>query len=416
MAEAVYPKLQKFTLATTMLISFFGLAIVIPVFAPLLLGEGHTTFFGAHLSLYARALLLGILIAAYPLAGFFGTPLIEGLANRIGRKATFVITLAIATSAYLLCALGIVWDHMLLLLLSRLLGGFAGSSAPIVMLAVTDLDSDRLRSKLMGHMATLGGIGFLVGPLLGGKLADPRIVSWFNDATPFWIVSGLCLLNLLLILVGYREGLKIKRKAPLGCCRSMRSLAETFTIQNLRLMAIIFLLFGLAWSFFIDFFPVYLVQKWHFQPAQIGDYYVYITAWYFLTQWFLVGPASRLLIKPGLLPWLMLIAPFSLLLLLLPNRFGWEYLLTPITVVVMTLALPTLFAILPAVAKWESGEQLSRITHALQTTSYIVAPLIGGLVAGVWLALPTIIGAACALLAWILLVSLLRRYAPPSTF
>jgi MFS family permease len=403
--------LQRFTLSTTMLISFFGLAVVIPVFAPLLIGEQHTLLFSGPASLPMRLFLLGLLIAAFPLAGFFGTPLIEGLSDRRGRKPILALTLSIAAISYVLCALGIIWDHMLLLLLSRLVGGFAGSSAAVAVQAVGDVKDEQRRAKIMASMATLGGFGFLIGPLLGGKLADPRIVSWFTDATPFWFMAILSLLNLVLILFGYRESLQFKRKSSLNCLRGCYALGEALTTKELGLIATIFLLFGLAWSFFIDFFPVYLVQKWGFIPAQIGDYYIYITAWYFAVQWFLIGPASRLLVKPGLLPWLMLLAPFVLLLLLLPNRYSWEFLITPLTVATMTLALPTLYSILPAVAKWKSGEQLVRVSHALQTVSYIFAPLIGGLVAGIAMALPTILAAAAALIAWILLLTLLRRYS-----
>lgn len=407
--------LQRFTLSVTMLISFFGLAIVIPVFAPLLIGEQHTLLFAGAVSLYTRILLLGLLIAAFPLASFFGTPFVEGMSDRMGRKPALALTFCIGAIAYALCALGILWDHMLLLILSRLIGGFAGSSAAVVMLAVSDIKEIKSRSKIMSSMATIGGFGFLVGPLLGGKLADPRVVSWFTDATPFWFMAILSLLNLLLLLIGYKETLQFKRRSSLNCFRGCRALAEAFTTKNLALIATIFLLFGLAWSFFIDFFPVYLVQKWNFVPAQIGDYYIYITAWYFAVQWFLIGPASRLLVKPGLLPWLMLITPFVLFLLLMPNQYSWEFLLTPLAVATMTLALPTLFSILPAVAKWESGEQLMRISHALQTVSYILAPLIGGLVAGIAMALPTLIAAAAALIAWILLVALLKKYVSRSS-
>src|SRR3989344_2597367 len=59
------------------------------------------------------------------------------------------------------------------------------------------------RSKNFGMMGAAFGLGFIIGPYLGGKLSDPTVVSWFSPATPFWFAAILALLNvgsLLLIL------------------------------------------------------------------------------------------------------------------------------------------------------------------------------------------------------------------------
>lgn len=394
--------LQRVVLSTTMLISFLGLAIVIPVFAPLLLNSATS-------SLVERAILLGFLIGIYPLMGLFGTPLTEALSDRLGRKPLMLLTLFFAAVGYVLCAVGVRTNHIGLLFLARIIGGFAGGSATIVIQTISDERDAERRNLWIGSMATIGGVGFLIGPLLGGKLADPRIVSWFNNATPFWIATGLLILNLLLVLFFLRETIQFKGKSPYNIFRSWHSFVEPFRIASLKKIAWILLLFGTAWSFFVDFFPVYLVQKWEFTPAQIGDFYIYVTAWYFITQWFLIGPANRWLQSPRLLPTLLLIAPFALLALLFPWEANWEYLIAPFTIISMTMALPVLFAILPASARWESGEQLARISHALQTAGYIAAPILGGFLAAWFAPLPTLVAALCALIAWVILMGLYRK-------
>lgn len=401
--------LQNFILATTMLLSFLGLAIVIPVFAPFLLGSSETQVWDSPAGMFERAALLGLLIGAYPLAGLFGAPVTEALSDRLGRKPIMLLTIFSAVLGYVICALGIVYNHVGLLFVSRIVGGFAGGSGTVVIQTLSDLRDETKRVKLMRSMATLGGVGFLIGPLLGGKLADPDIVSWFNETTPFVIAAILLLVNLFLVALFFRETIEFKQKTPYNVLRSYRSLIEPFQITSLRKVTWILLLFGTAWSFFVDFFPVYLVQKWNFTPARIGDFYIYVTAWYFITQWFLLGPANRWIRSPRLLPTLLLMAPFSLLLLLVPWEYRWLYLLSPITIVVMTMALPLLFSILPSAARWESGEQLARISHALQTAGYIIAPIIGGFLAGWFAPLPTLVAALCALVAWLLFMGTSRR-------
>jgi len=385
--------MQKFVLMTTMLLSFLGLAIVIPVFAPLLIDAGEST------------ILLGFLIAIYPLASLFGTPVAEAVSDRIGRKPAIFATLLIAALSYFLCAIGIHYDHITLLFVARFIGGFAGISGAVVMQAVGDQPSEQTKASWMSSMATIGGVGFLIGPLLGGKLADPAIVSWFRDTTPFWTAAILMALGALLALLFFRETLEQKRQTPYNIWRGLRTMIEPFQVGSLKRIASVLLLFGTAWSFFVDFFPVYLVQKWDFTAAQIGDFYIYVTAWYFLTQWFLVGPTRRVLRFSRLLPILLLIAPFAQLLLLVPWQYKWLYYIAPLTIIAMTMALPLLFSLLPTARRWESAEHLAQVSHSLQNSGYIIAPILGGFLASWFPPLPTIAAATCALAAWLILVS-----------
>ena len=111
----------------TVFIDLVGLGIVIPIMAPLLL-DPHNTILPFTASVHFRTLLLGFLIAVYPLAQFFGAPVLGALSDRHGRKPILLISLLGTFLGYILFALAIIYNNIYLLFCSRLLDGFTGGN------------------------------------------------------------------------------------------------------------------------------------------------------------------------------------------------------------------------------------------------------------------------------------------------
>ena len=198
MDKANKPKAPLLTIFLTVFLDMLGVGIVIPVIAPLLLDPSHNML-SVDYTVEARTILLGFLIAAYPLAQFFGAPMLGALSDRFGRKKLLFISLIGTFAGYILFATAILEQNIYLLFFSRLLDGFTGGNISIALSAISDSSDEKSKAKNFGIVGAAFGLGFILGPYIGGKLADPGIVSWFNASTPFWFAAILTAVNLLFV-------------------------------------------------------------------------------------------------------------------------------------------------------------------------------------------------------------------------
>jgi DHA1 family tetracycline resistance protein-like MFS transporter len=76
-----------------------------------------------------------------------------------------------------------------LLFVSRAIDGFTGGNISIAQAAIADVSTPETKQKNFGLIGMAFGVGFVVGPFLGGVLSDPSFVSWFSFDTPFWAAS-----------------------------------------------------------------------------------------------------------------------------------------------------------------------------------------------------------------------------------
>ena len=156
---------------------------------------------------FTRGILFGLLIAVFPIAQFFGAPLIGAYSDRVGRKKAMILSLAGTALGYLLMALGIFWKNIPLIFFGRVVVGFAGGNIAVAMSAIADMSDAKTKA---GNFALIGmsfGLGFIMGPFIGGKLSDPSLVSWFDFSTPFFFAALLSALNTALVFLIFRETL-----------------------------------------------------------------------------------------------------------------------------------------------------------------------------------------------------------------
>jgi len=161
----------------TVVIDLIGFGIVLPV---LPLWAQH---FGA------SATEIGILSATYSLMQVIFAPLWGRLSDRAGRRQVILITLlGSCVSAFMI---GIA-HTLVLLFVARIINGVSGASYAAAQAYVADITTDESRARGMGLIGAAFGIGFIIGPAIGGLL------SLVSDAAPFFFASGLAAVNLVL--------------------------------------------------------------------------------------------------------------------------------------------------------------------------------------------------------------------------
>lgn len=197
----------------TLILDVTGLGIIIPVMPSLI--EELT---GSGMSDAAR--YGGWMMFAYAVMQFLCAPIIGGLSDRYGRRPVLLISLFGFGLDYLLMAMAptIGW-----LFMGRILAGMAGASMTTAMAYIADISTPEKRAQNFGLVGAAFGLGFIIGPVIGGVLGQ------FGPRIPFFAAAILSLLNWL---YGYfilpeslapenRRAFDWKRANPLGSLRNL---------------------------------------------------------------------------------------------------------------------------------------------------------------------------------------------------
>ncbi|WP_333862857.1 TCR/Tet family MFS transporter [Sphingobacterium sp.] len=226
----------------TLLIDITGWGIILPVVPKLVaeLIDGDIT---------EAATYGGWLGFAYAFTQFICAPLVGNLSDRFGRRPILLISLLGFGLDYLLLALApsVGW-----LFVGRILAGLTGASISTASSYIADVSTDETRTKNFGLIGAAFGLGFIIGPVIGGLLGH------YGARIPFYVASVLCLLNFLYGYFILPESLDKKRRRPFEWKRanpvgSLKLLAKRPKISSL-VLALILIFIGL-----------YAVQSnWHF--------------------------------------------------------------------------------------------------------------------------------------------------------
>lgn len=163
----------------TMLLDIVGMGIVIPIMPQLV-----AQFVGGDLSNASR--YYGILTALYTLMQFLFAPLLGALSDRFGRKPILLLSLLGTAISYLMMALA---PNMGWLYAARALGGFAGASLTVASAYIADVSTPESRAQNFGMVGAAFGLGFIIGPALGGLLGN------MGAQIPFYLAAFVSLLN-----------------------------------------------------------------------------------------------------------------------------------------------------------------------------------------------------------------------------
>jgi MFS transporter, DHA1 family, tetracycline resistance protein len=151
---------------------------------------------------------IGILLASYSFMQFLASPFLGWLSDRYGRKPVLLCSLVGSAAGYLLMANA---ASMGMLFAARILAGIAGASVGTASAYIADITPPQDRSKRIGLIGAAFGIGFVLGPAIGG------ILSHFSVIAPFWFAAILSVLNAILmwIVLPEPERHTVGQKGPL---------------------------------------------------------------------------------------------------------------------------------------------------------------------------------------------------------
>ncbi len=395
------------TIFLTVFIDMLGIGIIIPVI-PALFFEDSSGFFSAGVSMDQRSILYGILVACYPFMQLFGAPMLGALSDRHGRKPLLSISLVGTMIGYLLFAFAILQGNIYLLFFSRMLPGFTGGNIAIILSAIADISDAKSKAKNFGLVGAAFGIGFILGPALGGILADNTIVSWFNHATPFWLTAGLTFINLVVVQFRFPETLQEKSETPVNLFRGLRNVRKSFRQPHLRVIFTVILLLSLGFSFFTQFFSVYLIQKFEYTEKNIGFLYGWIGIWLAFTQGFIVRRMSGKVSSAMVLNYSILALSVSLALILLPDQSFWFYIINPLIALSQGITSPNMTTVVSEQALANQQGEILGINQSMQSLGQIFPPLLAGYLNTINGDFPLLAAAVFTMAGWLVYVFIFR--------
>ena len=135
---------------------------------------------------------IGLLLASYSFMQFLASPVLGWFSDRYGRKPVLLCSLIGSATGYILMADA---TSLAMLFLARILAGVAGASVGTASAYIADITPPENRSKRIGLIGAAFGIGFVLGPAIGGLLSQWSVIA------PFWFAAVLSILNAVLMWI-----------------------------------------------------------------------------------------------------------------------------------------------------------------------------------------------------------------------
>jgi len=350
----------------TVAIDFLGVGLVIPIFAPLFLSE-TTNLFSQNTDYNLRSFLLGVTLFLFPFFQFFGAPILGTLSDKYGRKNILFLSVLGTFLGYILMVLGIIYQNLYLIVISRIIDGFTGGNISVATSAISDISDKESRVKNFGMLGAIFGFCFILGPFIGGKLSDPSVVSFFSYETPFIVAGVLSLINLFLISSFFKDTLANRIEKTVSFKTGIRNLIKAFTEEKYKTIFITVFLISCGFSFFTQFFQAYLVSKFSFSQSEIGELFAYIGIWIVFTQGFLVRVLPKNLKPSKIVFWGTLTLGIFLISLIIPEKASYIYFIIPFVAISNGLLSPNSQAIISELADENAQGEIFGINQSVQS-------------------------------------------------
>lgn len=384
----------------TLLLDMVGVGMLIPLIPSLFTDPTSSSFLLAGYTETEQYVVAGLITAIFGFMQFLAAPILGELSDIYGRKKLLVIGVGTLALAQLIFAAGIAFGSLLVLLLSRMLAGIAGANFSIAQATIADVTPPEKRAQNFGIIGAAFGVGFVIGPLLGGYLAGVT----GNPATPFIFAGILGLINVVSISLFLQETHLVRSEVKkVKLSSAWHNIKKAYQDRETRPLYAASFLTMLGFGFFTAFISIFLAARFKFIETDIGLYFGIVGVWIIFAQVVVVRLLSNKYKGKTILIWSLPLLSVVIFLHPFVSNTLFLYLLMPfmsISFALFNTSLPALVS--QSVSKDQQGAALG-INGSLQALSQAIAPLAAGVFSGI-LGLTTsfFIGGSLVLIAFLI--------------
>jgi MFS transporter, DHA1 family, tetracycline resistance protein len=279
---------------TTVALDLVGFGIIVPI-----LGR-YAERFGAN------GLQVGLMFASFSVAQMVFAPILGRISDKVGRKPVIVFSLiGTAVGSFVTGAAGALW----VLFLGRILDGASGASVAVAQGAVADIAPPEQRARLMGMLGAAFGVGFVVGPALGGlaALGGPHV--------PFYLAGTIAAVNAIAAII------RLPETKPDTSHITEKHQRGTALSPALKRFALVGFLSMLGFAGFEATFSIWGEKQFGFTEGSASIVFVFVGVTLVAVQGGLIGPLTQRLGSRKLLRIGLSLVAVGLLLLGLSNTW-----------------------------------------------------------------------------------------------
>ena len=349
------------TLLSVMFINLLGFGIIVPLLP----------FYAK--SFQAPPWQVALIFSAYAIGSFFGEPFWGRLSDTVGRRPILISTVTGNCLCYLALAFA---PNIYVAFIVRLLGGMASGNGSVIQGYIADITPPDQRTAKMSWLGAAYNIGFIVGPALGGLLANPA-AGHAGFRIPLLIASGLsaiCVIGLIAFLKESRTHRRIGTKPSRW---AVLSTAVSNPVIG-RLMLVTFLA-GCAFNGIESVFGLWTQARFEWGPQQVGLAFAITGIVAAVCQIFITGPLSKRFGEARMLALGMALT--TVCATLQPFSVGPAMIVTLLAISAFgqSVAWPNVSALLSRNVDWEYQGQYLGLNNAVGALARLVGPSIAAL-------------------------------------
>jgi DHA1 family tetracycline resistance protein-like MFS transporter len=345
---------RLFAIFLVVFIDLFGFSLILPLL------PFYAESFGASPS------LVGFLVATYAAGQLIGAPILGRLSDRFGRRPVLLVSIFGSLVGFLMLAFA---KSLIILFLARAIDGLTGGNISVAQAYISDVTTEKDRGRGLGLIGAAFGLGFILGPAIGGTL------SRWGYAVPAFVAAAIAEVNFAFVALWLPESLTKERRAELAAAGPRRAPLNLGSLNAaLRRPYVGNLLqtrffFALTFSMLQTIFVLYGEHRFGFSSQSTGYILAYVGFLAVLVQGFVIGFLTDR-VKDSIL---ITVATGVLAL----SFLGWAFAPNVPFLLAVFVPIAVNSALSKAVSPAEIGGTLG-LSAGLESLSRVVAPSGGG--------------------------------------
>ncbi|MEM9318337.1 MAG: TCR/Tet family MFS transporter [Pseudomonadota bacterium] len=349
------------TILGTLVIDAMGIGLILPVM-PALISDVR------NIDLSAAAAWGGVLTATFAVMQFCFSPLVGSLSDRFGRRPIILISLAVLAIDYVVMALA---QSIWLLLLGRIIAGLAAATFSTATAYIADLSEPERRAQNFGLVSAAFGVGFVLGPVVGGLLGE------IGPRAPFVAAAVLASLNLAAACFVLRESLPPEKRRAFDIARAnpVGALQHVGKLPGARRLLPVILLYDIANYVYPAIWAYFTVAAFGWSTGVVGTSLAVYGVSMAVVQGGLIRPILRWLGEDRVCYWGMALNVVCLIAYGLIGQAWMIWALIPISAM-GSMVDPAITALLSRQASDDQQGEVQGLLGSLSAIAMILSPVV----------------------------------------